>query len=80
MKMWCLDDIGRDSWGWVGLPARGRARSNSPERGGSSSPVETEPPPIVLWLFVVGWLIAMVNYSKRINIVREADLGEFVFR
>ena len=21
MEMWCLDDIGRDSWDWVGPPA-----------------------------------------------------------
>ena len=21
MEMWCPDDIGRDSWDWVGLPA-----------------------------------------------------------
>ena len=42
-EMWCLDDIGRDSWDWVGPPAWGRACFNSPEWGGGSSPVKTEP-------------------------------------
>ena len=54
MEMWCPDDIGRDSWDWVGPPAWGRACFNSPEWGGGSSPVKTEPPQIVLlllWLF-----------------------------
>ena len=40
MEMWCPDDIGRD---WVGPPAWGRACFNSPEWGGGSSPVKTEP-------------------------------------
>ena len=48
MEMWCADDIGRDSWDWVGPPAWGRACFNSPEWGGGSSPVKTEPPQIVL--------------------------------
>ena len=46
MEMWCPDDIGRDSWDWVGPPAC----FNSPEWGGGSSPVKTEPPQIVLLL------------------------------
>ena len=52
MEMWRLDDTGRD-WDWVGPPAWGRACFNSPEWGGGSSPVKTEPPQIVLllWLF-----------------------------
>ena len=50
MEMWCPDDIGRDSWDWVGPPAWGRACFNSPEWGGGSSPVKTEPPQIVLLL------------------------------
>ena len=50
MEMWCPDDIGRDSWDWVGPPAWGRACFNSPESGGGSSPVKTEPPQIVLLL------------------------------
>ena len=29
MKMWCLDDIGRDSWDWVRPPARGEHASTS---------------------------------------------------
>ena len=40
MQMWCPDDIGRDSWDWVGPPAWGRACFNSPEWGGGSSPVK----------------------------------------
>ena len=53
MEMWCPDDIGRDSWDWVGPPAWGRACFNSPEWGGSSSPVLTEPPQIVLLLLLL---------------------------
>ena len=52
MEMWCADDIGRDSWDWVGPPAWGRACFNSPEWGGGSSPVKTEPPQIVLLLLL----------------------------
>ena len=52
MEMWCRDrdDTGRDSWDWVGPPAWVRACFNSPEWGGGSSPVTTEPPQIVLLL------------------------------
>ena len=50
MEMWCPDDMGRDSWDWVGPPSWERACFNSPEWGGGSSPVETEPPRIVLLL------------------------------
>ena len=42
MEMWCPDDIGRDSWDWVGPPAWVRACFNSPEWGGGSSPVKKE--------------------------------------
>ena len=52
MEMWCLDDIGRDSWDWVGPPAWARACFNSPEWGGGSSPVKSEPPQIVLLLLL----------------------------
>ena len=52
MEMWCPYDIGRDSWDWVGPPAWGRACFNSPEWGGGSSPVKTEPPQIVLLLLL----------------------------
>ena len=52
MEMWCPDDIGRDSWDWVGPPAWVRACFNSPEWGGGSSPVKTEPPQIVLLLLL----------------------------
>ena len=43
MEMWCPEDIGRDSWDWVGPPAWDRARLNSPEWSGGSSPVRAEP-------------------------------------
>ena len=56
MEMWCPDDIGRDSWDWVGPPARGRACFNSPEWGGGSSPVKSEPLQIVL-LLLYGYII-----------------------
>ena len=52
METWCPDDIGRDCWDWVGPPAWGRARFNSPEWGGGSSPLKTEPPQIVLLLLL----------------------------
>ena len=87
MEMWCPDDIGRDSWDWVGPPAWVRACFNSPEWGGSSSPVKTEPLHIVFLLLlccrcccsccsnfvVVEWLY----YSSRIIVVRWADLSDF---
>ena len=53
MEMWCPDDIGRDSWDWVGPPAWERACFNSPEWGGGSSPVKTEPHQIVLLLLLL---------------------------
>ena len=53
MEMWCPDDIGRDSWDWVGPPAWVRACLNSPEWGGGSSPVKTEPHQIVLLLLLL---------------------------
>ena len=59
MEMWCPDDRGRDSWDWVGPPACVRACFNSPEWGGGSSPVKTEPPQIVflLSLLLNGYVI-----------------------
>ena len=48
------DDIGRESWNWVGPPAWERACCNSPEWGGGSSPVKTERPQIVLLLLLNG--------------------------
>ena len=52
MDMWCPDDVGRDSWDWVGPPAWVRACFNSPEWGGGSSPAKTEPLQIVLLLLL----------------------------
>ena len=62
MEMWCPDDIGRDSWDWVGPPAWERACFKSPEWGGGSSPVKAEPPQIVLLLllFVVVVVVEVV--------------------
>ena len=60
MEMWCPDDIGRDSWDWVGPPAWERACFNSPEWGGGSSPVETEPPQIVFLLLLLLWFLLFV--------------------
>ena len=58
MEMWCPEDIGRDSWDWVGPAAWERACFNSPEWGGGSSPVKTEPPQIVLLLLLLnGYII-----------------------
>ena len=54
MEMWCPDDIGRD-----GPPAWGRACFNSPEWGGGSSPVKTEPPQIVLLLLLFVAVVAV---------------------
>ena len=60
MEMWCPDDIGRDSWDWVGPPAWWRACFNSPEWGGGSSPVKTEPPQIVLLLLLCVDVVGVV--------------------
>ena len=59
--MWCPDDIGRDSWDWVGPPAWERACFNSPEWGGGS------PDCIIVKYFS----------SKTIIIVRLADFSDF---
>ena len=58
MEMWCPDDIGRDSWDWVGPPAWERACFNSPEWGGCSSLVKTEPLQILL-LLLLFWTRAL---------------------
>ena len=57
----------------VGPAAWERACFNSPEWGGGSSPVKTEPPQIVLlWLLLNGY-----DYSKTIIIDKRADLSDF---
>ena len=61
MEMWCPDDIGRDSWDWVGPPVWERACFNSPEWGGGSSPVKTEPPQIVLLLLLLNGYIILTE-------------------
>ena len=74
MEMWCPDDIGRDSWDWVGPLAWERACFNSPEWGGGSSPVRTEPPQIVLLLLllllwcvvVVLWLLLLFQTHMKV--------------
>ena len=53
MEMWCPDDIGRDSWDWVGPPAWVRACVNSPEWGGGSSPVKNGASPDCIIVVVV---------------------------
>ena len=53
MEMWCPDDIGRDSWDWVGPPAWVRACFNSPEWGGCSSPVKNGASPDCIIVVVV---------------------------
>ena len=52
----------RDSWDWVGPPAWERACFNSPEWGGGSSPVKTEPPQIVLLLLLLSLLFVVVRW------------------
>ena len=53
MEMWCPDDIGRDSWDWVGPPAWERACFNSPGWGGGSSPVKNGASPDCIVVVVV---------------------------
>ena len=62
MEMWCPDDVGRDGWDWVGPPAWERACFNSPEWGGGSSPVKTEPLQIVLLLLLLNGEILSKEY------------------
>ena len=68
MEMWCPDDIGRDSWDWVGPAAWERACFNSPEWGGGSSPVKTEPPQIVLLLLLFRSLSLTVCMSTTASV------------
>ena len=73
MEMWCPDDIGRDSWDWVGPPASGRACFNSPEWSGGSSPVKTEPHQIVLLLLLL-WLFSTRAKVSRMCMSTDAIL------
>ena len=75
MEMWCPDDIGRDSWDWVGPPAWERACFNSPEWGGGVLACQNGASPVCIVVVVVEWL----KSSKRIIIVRWADLSDFFF-
>ena len=61
-EMLCLDDIGRDSWDWVGPPTLERARFNSPEWGASSSPVKNGASPDCI-IVVVGCCFVVVCCS-----------------
>ena len=75
MEMWCPDDMGRDSWDWVGPPAWERACFNSPVWGGGSSPVKTEPLQIVLLLLLlVVWLL-LVTKKSNTNLVEPGGCG-----
>ena len=53
MEVWCPDDMGRDSWDWVGPPAWGRACFNSAEWGGGSSPVKNGASPDCIIVVVI---------------------------
>ena len=55
MEMWCPDDVGQDSWDWVGPPTWERACFNPPECGGGCSCQ------IVLLLLLLFWTRAEVN-------------------
>ena len=78
MEMWCPDDTGRDSWDWVGPPDWVRACFNSPEWGGGSSPVKTEPPQIVMLLLVVGCWLLVLLFSFRQDVFVHKRLGLIV--
>ena len=60
MEMWCPDDIGRDSWDWVGPPAWERACFNSPEWGGGSSPVKNGASPDCIIVVVVVVVVIVI--------------------
>ena len=72
MEMWCPDDIGRDSWDWVGPPAWERACFDPPE---------SEPPQIVLLLLLLTRRSTMrkiqrhrsMNWQPRCRITWESD-------
>ena len=72
MEMWCPGDMGRDSWDWVGPPAWVRACFNSPEWGGGSSPVKTEPPQIVL-LLLFGTRLDVCVWSRHNGRCNESE-------
>ena len=83
MEMWCLDDMERDSWDWVGPPAWERACFNSPEWGGGSSPVKTEPPRLyccccvlcVVCVCVRACVVVVVlTFSTRESVLARANL------
>ena len=74
MEMWCPDDIGRIAGIGLGRLLGGEHASTLQSGGGGSSPVKTASPDcIIVVVVVVEWLY----YSKRIIIVRWADLSDF---
>ena len=69
MEMWCRDDRGWCSWDGVGPPAWVRACFNSPESGGGSSPVATEPHQIVLLLLLLLlWLFSTRSFKESVYV------------
>ena len=75
----CHDDTRLFGWVCVGTPCWERAWFNSPGWGGSSLPVKAELHQIGLLLLLWLWLLFvcwMVNFSRRVTIVRGADLSD----
>ena len=71
MEMWCPDDIGRDSWGWAAC--LGESMLQLPRVGWRLLACKNGASPDCIIVVVVEWLY----YSKRIIIVRWADLSDF---
>ena len=81
MEMWCPDDIGRDSWDWVGPPAWERACFNSPEWGGGSSPVLHGASPdciIVVAAAVAVAVVVVVVVAVAVAVAVESSFAKIV--